>query len=106
MRKFHVDTRRRHCARCARARIASIAARSGAASRQPAADELLFTCSGDFAPAITDATAGCAASPETAKSRHGFPPGSPELANRLYQRRILTRKPFRPKSIPRAAAFG
>jgi len=48
---------------------ASIAARSSAAGRQPAAPTLARTCAGVVAPAITDATGACAASQEIARSR-------------------------------------
>jgi hypothetical protein len=48
---------------------AEISANSAAVSFQFAAVALALTCSGDVAPAITDATVGCAASQEKANSK-------------------------------------
>ena len=55
-------------AACPPARTASIATRSSASSRQSAAPALARTCSGDVAPAITDAIAGRPTSQANASS--------------------------------------
>ena len=54
-------------------RIASIPAKSWGVKRQSAAEALARTWDGLVAPAMTDATAGCAASQETASSRRVRP---------------------------------
>jgi hypothetical protein len=77
-------------------KILSISARSDSDNRQPVEAALVFTCSGDVAPAITETTAGLKANHDMANSTSVRPREVANFSSDSTKRRFSSVKGFVP----------